>query len=399
MAENWGMLNNIAGGIREGLIAFQTAAKNKRDQQLFDQQQSQLDPNSSESVAFRKFANENLGMKIPDEMSAAQGKEYAPLAGAQIRAKSSQDMADLALGKGTGGSEYSKQYARGFLISHPDYQKTHPDFDPNTIPATVVDQIYKNESQEKGLLSKEKIAGEANQTKLDVTGQNNSTKKDINAAKLKAKQGNGYASEKEFDNTYKAIMSARSEPDTKQQLNDLYAASKAQELARKFKNPNDLSNQEVNLLVSEVAKIAGGGKPTLEEMHALTPNAYEGQLKGWVSKLINEPTKANAGEFVKRYMEYADALAANARQKLSERTGMLISSKHFSPDQLSRLKPLMDRYSSPAPGQGLIGGQHQGPAQPDANDQKAMQWLKDPNNQNSPAAQGVIKKLKAKGLM
>lgn len=86
-------------------------------------------------------------------------------------------------------------------------------------------------------------------------------------------------------------------------------------------NPNldQMKPQTVNLLVSELAKVANGGVATEAGQRDLRPpDTYRAQFQAGLSKLTNSPTPAHLGEFLQIYKPYASALKQNAMNTIGE---------------------------------------------------------------------------------
>lgn len=121
------------------------------------------------------------------------------------------------------------------------------------------------------------------------------------------------------DSTQSLLEQLRGSPAAAQAEKDDYAAQKAQSLVNMYKDPNKLSNQQVQLLASEVSKIASGGVPTMHELEGLSPQTLTSKFAATMSKLTNNPTPANAGAFVKQYYDYTKALAKDSHKVIKDR--------------------------------------------------------------------------------
>ncbi|MGJ8491084.1 hypothetical protein ACSFB2_12705, partial [Glaesserella parasuis] len=119
----------------------------------------------------------------------------------------------------------------------------------------------------------------------------------------------------------------RGQPAMAQAEKDLYAAQKANSLANLYKDPNNLSPQQVQLLASEIGKIAQGGVTSQHELEAITPHTLNSQLAGITQKFTNQPSPANAAAFVKQYQDYANQLAKDAQKQIQDKYGRVIESK------------------------------------------------------------------------
>lgn len=175
-----------------------------------------------------------------------------------------------------------------------------------------------NESHEK--VAKEKAA----QTEKDLKIKQDTLKmqkQQQQDAKTASDQG------KALQNTQQMLESARGNPAAAQAEKDLYSVQKANSLINMYGDPNKLSPQQVNLLVSEVSKIATGGVPTGHEQEALKPGTAESHLASLWSKLSNEPTPANAGAFIKQFQDYNNALAKDAQKVIQDKYGRVIETR------------------------------------------------------------------------
>ena len=180
--------------------------------------------------------------------------------------------------------------------------------------------------------------------------------------------------------TQQLLESARGNPAAQQAERDLYSADKAKSLINLYGDPDKLSPQMVNTLVAEVAKISGGGAPTLEGMKALTPDTLSSQLAGVKQKLLNEPTPANAGAFVKQYGDYIDKLKDDAKKVISDKYGRIIESRkgQLSPENYGALQ---DQYLN------RFAEKEAAAAHPQ--DSEAMAWAK--ANPSDPRAAAIMK--------
>jgi len=182
------------------------------------------------------------------------------------------------------------------------------------IPSGKSASYYKNTYKDY-LPEQEKFQNELNKAKINATA-----KTDVAGMR---NEGSG---EKDKDKNWQKVQSmlesARGNPGVSQAEKDLLSKAKIDALVNKYPNPDKLSPQEVKLLVAEAAKAASGGVPTGHEQEALSPGTAEFNLKSLYSKLANEPTGANAGEFVKRIKDYSDDIGKVAdkviRTKMAE---------------------------------------------------------------------------------
>jgi hypothetical protein len=192
-----------------------------------------------------------------------------------------------------------------------------------------------------------------------------------------AKHGAGQ--DKTLQNVMGILESARGNPAVGQAEKDLYASDKAKSLANLYGDPNNLSSSQVNLLVSEIGKIASGGVPSMHELDGLTPGTLTGSLATAWGKLSNSPTKANAGEFVKQYQDYANALSSDAKKVIKDKYGRVIESRksQLGDENYNALKAqYLDRFNEAS------GGDDQ------QSDQEAISWAK--ANFKDPRAKQIL---------
>lgn len=148
----------------------------------------------------------------------------------------------------------------------------------------------------------------------------------LSAIKLRSEMGAGAKQEKVRQQTEQLLESARGNPAAAQAEKNLLNAANAKSLINMYGDPNQLSNQQVQLLVGEVGKVAQGGAPAMHELDALSPGALKGRLAGVWSKFSNEPTPANAGAFVKQYSDYVDLLQKDSEKVIEDKYGRVLNS-------------------------------------------------------------------------
>lgn len=173
------------------------------------------------------------------------------------------------------------------------------------------------------------------------------------AADAKAAAGSEKAGDKQtknFDETVKFLEQMRGSPAVSQAEKDLYASKKAQSLidrAAPDGNLDKLSHGQAKLMLTEVAKMASGGVPSMQELKDLDPGTLRGSIATAWGQLINEPTEAKLGSFLKQYKDYADALSKDAQDTIKDRYSRIIGTRrdNFSDDQNAKLDALyMNRF-------------------------------------------------------
>lgn len=114
--------------------------------------------------------------------------------------------------------------------------------------------------------------------------------------------------------------------------NELFA-NNALSLVDQYPNLQDMPKAQVELFMQEVAKIAKGGVATSGELHGLLPNSLIGNLQAVAGKLLNEPTGAQAQNYVNEMIPYLKDLKANSQKYLGTQVNNILESNK------SRLKP------------------------------------------------------------
>lgn len=202
-----------------------------------------------------------------------------------------------------------------------------------------------------------------------IAGQNANTK--TTTAETKPGADKEKHQSTALQQTQSFLETSRQDPAVRQAMLDKYNVQKAERIF-KGRNLNNLSNQEVGLLVSEISKVARGGVPTQDELHAISPNALTGKLSKVWSQLLNKPTPAYAGEFLTDYQNYLKELKANAEDTISSKVRRVIEGKkkELGDENYRNLKDLYSDMLSP-------GGEPSRSLQSvSSDDQAAIDWAK-----------------------
>lgn len=146
-----------------------------------------------------------------------------------------------------------------------------------------------------------------------------------------------------LQSTQQLLESARGNPAASQAEKDLYSVQKVNSLFNSYPDLNSIPDSQVNLAISEIAKIAQGGVPTGHEMDALKPNTPESRLQKLWGQLENSPKPANLGQYLKELKKYNDSLAKDAQQVIKDKYGRVIETrkKQLGDDNY---KSLTDQY-------------------------------------------------------
>ena len=204
--------------------------------------------------------------------------------------------------------------------------------DPNSSQAHVLRSLLKQAAQKAGVnLSDSEIQSASPATMENIMKGVESLATHQENAKNRAAYRDIARENKESDRRDKVdqhvgdmLESSRQTPDVKQAYLDSYSASKALTLLDKYPDLNKMSNPQVSLIAAEVAKIAQGGVPGMDELRALKPDALPQWFSKVSSKLINAPTAANAGAFLKQYKDYVTDLKKNSKDIINDKIGRVV---------------------------------------------------------------------------
>ena len=130
-------------------------------------------------------------------------------------------------------------------------------------------------------------------------------------------QGKAYSELRNRMETFRGNQAAQ------QAARDVYSADKTVAMVAN-KDPNTLTTQDLSLLAGEMAKIATGGVPTEHGIQQLMPNNLNTKMAELQSFLMSKPSDAEAGEYIKKNMEYLKEMSGEANKVLkSYRTNIL----------------------------------------------------------------------------
>jgi len=373
MADDYGAMTGLMSGVKEGLIAYQTSKNQQQQQKMFNLLNG-VQQDQQGNVAFTpekqsQIAQENM---LKQKQTQAGLDEYDP------NSQTSQNIRGFAQGRGLIGQD-------------------------NTMSARDI--------RENAPLFSKALSADAASEKADNSN-------DLRAEQIKLAQQNrrdaqdqkmSDAHRRSLESTTQLLESARGNPAVAQAEKDLYAASKAKSLANLYGDPNKLSSSQVNMLVSEVGKIASGGVPSMHELEGLSPGTLSGAMSTAWGKLANHPNPANAAAFVKQYTDYTDQLAKDARDVIHDKYGRVLEGRKstLEPSDYDVLnEKYINRFSEPekpSTGPGLLaaGSQGQSPqplsqlgllggsSSSHPQDSEAVQWAK--ANPRDPRSAAILK--------
>lgn len=155
-----------------------------------------------------------------------------------------------------------------------------------------------------------------------------------------------------YNQTVQQLEQMRGNTAAKQAEKDIYAAQKANRLISQAPggDVNNLSPQQVGLLVQDVAKINAGQAPSEQELNVLTPHTIQSQFANVVGNLTNNPTPANAAAFLKQYQNYANGVTQDAQNIITDRYGRIINAhaNELTPEEVQTLRNnYINRFMGP----------------------------------------------------
>jgi len=190
----------------------------------------------------------------------------------------------------------------------------------------------------------------------------------------------------ELDKIGSRLEQMRGSPAAAQAEKDIYAAQKVNSLVNLYGDPNKLNPQQVQLVASEVAKIASGGVPSIHELEGLNPSTIPKSLAELAQKFANKPIAADQGAFVKAMKDYTDSLTKDAKAVISDRYGRILKPYESTYGKHPVFQGYQDQYLNRFNQQEQLQNSH-------PQDDQAVQWAK--SNPNDPRAAQI---LKANGL-
>lgn len=122
------------------------------------------------------------------------------------------------------------------------------------------------------------------------------------------------------------IAGSRMQQDAQQEVKNTLAADNINEIIKQAPggNLNKLNNQQTKLAMMELVKMAGGSVPTEGELETMTPNGIAQKYGGLLQNLTNKSQPANAGEFLRQGIDYANGIAAVSKQRLAARENDIV---------------------------------------------------------------------------
>jgi len=121
--------------------------------------------------------------------------------------------------------------------------------------------------------------------------------------------------DKAYSDMRKDLETFRGNRPVQQAALDTYSAQKALALV-KDKDPNTLTTQDLALLNNEIAKIATGGIPGEHGVQALMPNTLKTKAAEMQSFIMSKPSDAEAGEFVKKNLNYLQGMVNESNKNV-----------------------------------------------------------------------------------
>ncbi len=157
---------------------------------------------------------------------------------------------------------------------------------------------------------------------MEIKGTNDAK---IMAVKDKISTKDAETKDKEFNNTQQMLEQMRGNPAVQQAETMIANSQKLKEL---FKGDlNKITPAQKNLGIMEISKMATGGIPTQHELDTLNKGGLPERFAGVWQQISNKPEPANAGEFIKTYLDYANGLEQGAQKTIKDRYGRILETR------------------------------------------------------------------------
>jgi hypothetical protein len=293
--------------------------------------QEKLDPNSAVSQGFRDYAKK-FGVNVPNSFSAADAEKVMPYAIKAYEADQNRQATQNILGQ-------------------------------------------KQDEAQKMLAYKYKELNAMQNDRLDA-------KRDLASEAANKKQGD--SQDKAYTEMRQKLETFRGNQGAQQASKDILTADKALQIVG-GKDPNSLTVQDLHLLADEMSKLATGGVSSESGVKALLPNNLQQKVAEMQNFLSSSPTDAQAGEYIKRNMQYLKDIKSVAQNNMNQFRA------NIAQGYKNRVKP--EDYHEALGDYGINPGGPTQQAQPQAqalgkDDQQAIQWAKE--HSSDPRAQKIL---------
>lgn len=324
----YGTAQNAAQDVGQGMSqALQQGASLAMQKQHLDQQQQQMDQQKAQLATAKIEKLYSFIGEAKNYTNAADRKNYLENA---IGYRNAMGLDPNAIPddriRSLGSNENAgRMYTLQLMVENKQIlpmDALRMATDPN-----LADKFAKINPTPPELMSKPPDLSTALQTLIKQQETAREADAKIAATKEKTAASGSHTKNQQMQQTLQLLESARGNSAVQQAQKDMYAASKAKSLATLYGDPNKLSQSQVSLLVSEIGKIAQGGVPSMHELDLITPNTLQGRFSKQWSALANDPTPANAGKFVKQYMDYASTLEKDAKTVVKDKYTRVLEAK------------------------------------------------------------------------
>lgn len=129
---------------------------------------------------------------------------------------------------------------------------------------------------------------------------------------------NADASDKTYSEMIGKMETPRGNQSVQQAQNALRNIGNAEELMNMYPDLNKMPSQQVNLLYTELAKIASGGVGSEHGQKSLEANTFKQNFNNFLSKAENEPTGADLGAFLQQNKTYLQGLKSNNQKAVTD---------------------------------------------------------------------------------
>lgn len=189
-----------------------------------------------------------------------------------------------------------------------------------------------------GMIGQAETGLSTEQTKYLIAKTNQENQKDYRQQMLDAKLAaaeatkgakGDMAQKKAYDDLVYKAETGRGSKVVQQANQNILSTNNALSIINKAPNGdyNQLSNNKVAMLSSEMAKIANGGVASEHTQNTIAAQTLASNWAGFIQKVSNKPTGAQLGEFIKDNKEYLDDLKQNSQNVKNEYVRTLYEGK------------------------------------------------------------------------
>lgn len=248
--------------------------------------------------------------------------------------------------------QVAQQHAGEALADEKNSRMAVSDFLKRKLQQANIDKTDKHfaqmhdDAKERNRISEEtKLASnDTRNSQIEMQAADRKAKQEAHDAAAKDKQD--VVSQKARTDLFDKTEQMKSRGVVKNALEADRLVQNAKELIAMYPDPNKMPQAQVALLAHEMSKIASGGVGTEGGVHQLMPSTGVGTFQKALSYVLNEPTPANFGKFIKENSGYLEGLQKNARNVFGSavQAKMQAYKNRVSPEDLADYREQYKEY-------------------------------------------------------